>query len=241
MKSMLGESLAVATVTMSGIEGDRAFALRRTDGALVSAKRVKEMFGFHARLSSSGVVGIEFPNGRLIAWGDPGIDAALSDALGFEVQLVERGDAGIERIAMGETSDTTEGEGEFHTATGFFDSTEMHLLSTRSLRAARSLYPEGDWDPLRFRPNILIDTGPGSAFDIEEWSGRLVGVGGDAIFEIVKGCTRCVMTTHPQEGLPQDRHVLETLARHNRNTLGALARVAEQGAISVGDPVWLED
>lgn len=233
--------MATATVTMGGIEGDRAFALRRGDGALISAKRVKEMFGFHARLSSAGVVGIEFPDGRLIAEGDPEIDHALTDALGFEVQLVQRSDAGIERIAMGETSDTTEGEGEFHTTTGFFDSTEMHLLSTRSLRAARSIYPEGDWDPRRFRPNVMLDTGPGSAFDLEEWSGRLLGIGNEAIFEIVKGCTRCVMTTHPQESLPQDRQILETLARHNRNTLGALATVAEQGTIAAGDPVWLEE
>jgi hypothetical protein len=53
------------------------------------------------------------------------------------------------------------------------------------------------------------------------------------------------MTTLAQDGLPADRDVLRTLARHNRQELlgstwtclGAYASVVEGGRVSVGDTV----
>jgi uncharacterized protein YcbX len=236
VKSMLGERLQQTAVNADGIEGDRRFALRvLSDGSLVSAKRVPEMFDFHARISRSRMLGIEFPDGSLHAGDAPGLDALLSRALGRQVTLAEVGDSFVERIGMGASADSTEGEGHFETTHGFHDSADVHLLTTAQLEVARALYPAGDWDRRRFRPNLFIESDVTGA-DLAP--GIVIGVGQDLRLEVVKGCSRCVMTTHPQEDLEKDPQILRTLARGLGNILGTLTSVVETGTITVGDEVW---
>jgi uncharacterized protein YcbX len=238
VKSMLGERLQQTAVDAEGIEGDRRFALRSlADGSLVSAKRVPEMFDFHARLSRSGILGIEFPDGSLYAGDAPGLDVLLSQVLDRQVGLVEVGDSLVERIGMGASADTTEGEGQFETTHGFHDSADVHLLTTTQLEVARTIYPTGEWDRRRFRPNLFIE----SDVTGDLAPGIVVGVGSEVRLEVVKGCSRCVMTTHPQEDLEKDPQILRTLARDLGNTLGTLTAVVETGMVAVGDEVWTDD
>ncbi len=237
VKSMLGEQVPRATIDLGGVEGDRVYALRDVhDSSLISAKRVAELFGFHARLARSGMLGIEFPDGVLMAYEAPGLDARLSKVLGRQVTLVRLDDSDVERIGMGATADSTEGEGYFETSAGFHDSSDIHLLTTAQLEHVRPLYPQGDWDRRRFRPNLLISSAedaPGPT------PGTIIQVGAAVCLEVIKACSRCVMTTHPQEDLPHDRQILATLARQTSNALGTLCRVTEAGAIAAGDEVWV--
>ena len=41
----------------------------------------------------------------------------------------------------------------------FFDAAVVHLVTTATLDRLRSLYPEGRFEPRRFRPNIIVATG----------------------------------------------------------------------------------
>lgn len=237
VKSMLGERIPRVAIDLGGVEGDRVYALRdAADSGLISAKRFAEMFGFHARLARSGMLGIEFPDGVLMADNAPGLDARLSKVLGREVTLVRLGGSGIERIKTGTTADSTQGTGYFETAAGFHDSSDVHLLTTAQLERARSLYPQGDWDRRRFRPNLLIST-DGATPDPEP--GAVIQIGTSVRLEVARGCSRCVMTTHAQEDLPQDRQILATLARKSGNVLGTLCGVANTGEVTTGDEVWL--
>jgi uncharacterized protein len=239
VKSMLGEQTPRAAIDLDGMEGDRTYALRdATDSGLVSAKRVAELFGFHARLARSGMLGIEFPDGVLMAGNAPGLDARLTKVLGREVTLVRLGESGTERIKTGTTAASTEGEGYFETSAGFHDSSDVHLLTSAQLERARSLYPQGDWDRRRFRPNLLIRSDePALALDPDP--GAILEIGTSVRLEVKKGCTRCVMTTHAQEDLPQDRQILATLARETANVLGTLCSVTVVGDVAVGDEVWM--
>jgi uncharacterized protein YcbX len=96
----------------------------------------------------------------------------------------------------------------------------------------------------RFRPNLVIGGTDADA----EYGWKRVGVG-EAVLEIVKPCTRCVMTTIDQErGVKTGKEPLATLGRAyflSGRVQGAIfaenAIPTRLGAISVGDPLAVLD
>src|SRR5271157_1076671 len=89
VKSMLGEKLAELNVTLHGVVGDRAWALREhTTGRIVSAKKYPKMFEMRAVYEGSpdggalAPVGITIPDGRTIHADDPDASDILSSVLG---------------------------------------------------------------------------------------------------------------------------------------------------------------
>ncbi len=128
------------------------------------------------------------------------------------------------------------------------DLAAMHVLATSTLRRMADAHPDGNWDPRRMRPNILIDDSadPG---DEDDWLGCDVHIGEQAVVHIVGPTPRCVMTTLPQPGLPKDSNVLKTVARVNMKEMGALgqfpcagsyAEVVAPGVVRRGDPIRFE-
>jgi uncharacterized protein YcbX len=236
VKSLLGEELDSAGVTVAGIEGDRVYALRDGD-AVLSAKRTGSLFGAAARYLD-GHVEVRWPDGTTSRDGDGDLDAKLSQLSGREVVLTDRSRAGTVDIVTGPDSTTTEGpDGRFSPPQGtFFDSAPIHLLTTSSLAHLRALYPDGSVDERRFRPNIVVDTGTDAVVQEQGWIGREVSIG-PVVVRVIKSCKRCVMTTHAQSELPQDRGILKTLARSTGNSLGVLAEVITPGIVRVNDPV----
>jgi hypothetical protein len=124
----------------------------------------------------------------------------------------------------------------------FQDVSPVTIMTTASLRAAHRQHASGDWDPRRFRPNLLLEV-PGEDFIENEWAGRRLTVGG-AVLEVMGPTPRCVMTTLAQQELPADRAVLRTVATCNRvevggfgrfACLGAYASVVSPGVVAVGD------
>jgi uncharacterized protein YcbX len=186
------------------------------------------------------MVGIEFPDGFLAVPGTEELDRRLSRVLRREVRVIPRPDGGTRRIKMGASADTTEGESSFETSHGFFDSAPLHLLTTSSLEAARRLHPTGTWDPRRFRPNLLVETPEETGFVWEGWRRRTLGIGAGLRVDLLRRCSRCVMTTHAQEELPADRDILRTIATQNQNLLGMLGAIVEAGGVAIGDEVWLD-
>jgi hypothetical protein len=130
----------------------------------------------------------------------------------------------------------------------FVDLAALQLVSTASLARLAALAPDSSIVTRRFRPSLVIDTGPAvDGFVENEWRGRRARLGG-ATIAFTDPSPRCVMTTVAQGDLPADLEVLRTLARHNRidtpglgnfACLGIYAEVAEPGAVAVGDPLVL--
>jgi uncharacterized protein YcbX len=132
---------------------------------------------------------------------------------------------------------------EFESPPGtYYDVYPLHLMTTASLRSLERLTPGSRADVRRFRPNVLISTpdDPDNPFPEEAWAGRKVACG-DAVFEVVSACPRCVMITHEVDDLPKDRALLRTVIRHARQNLGVYATVVTPGEITVGDEVRLID
>ena len=126
------------------------------------------------------------------------------------------------------------------------DVSPVTVLTTASLRAAAALHPDGDWDPRRFRTNVLIDL-DADGFVENTWLGADLTIG-DVVLNIMAPTPRCVMTTLAQADLPPDRAVLQTVAAHNRAEvadigvfacLGVYASVVNGGDLTVGDRVVL--
>src|SRR5580658_2129280 len=94
VKSMLGEELSETDITVGGVVGDRAWALREiVTGKIVSAKKFARMFEFRASYDSppsadaSAPVTIQLPDGKKIHASDPDASEIVSAALGRKVRL----------------------------------------------------------------------------------------------------------------------------------------------------------
>jgi len=272
VKSMLGESLTTAHVGVSGIAGDRTYALVDVEsGKVASAKDPRKwasLLEFRARYDGDPTTAnlvVAGPDGAEIRTGAPDLDERLSAAVGRPVRLATDsadstydyvwevdGIAPDDVITGSQTSTTAEGKPvstmplAFMAPGTFQDVAPITILTTGALRWMASLYPEGDWNPVRFRMNFLVDT-DGIDTPEQEWQGRRLHVG-EVELEVTSVAPRCVMTTLPQQGLDRDRKILQTIARHNMQPfaglgqwacLGLYANVVQPGTVSAGDELTL--
>ncbi len=251
VKSMLGEKLETATLTERGVQGDRQFALIDVEtGHVVSAKNPRRwptMFSFQARLvpGSSMSVEVTLPDGQIMTEYTRDVDAILSERLGRTVRftnvppaqpVLEQYAPNLDGLSERDSETTVK-----IPPTTFFDEAPVHLLTTATLQALRSRYPDGRFDARRFRPNVVIDAGTSAvAFLENDWKGRIVAIGAQVRLEVTSLCARCVMTTLPQKGLPQDLAILRTAVQYNHGMVGVLATVVTPGAVHAGDIVRLE-
>lgn len=224
VKSLQGERLDTAELTPDGIAGDRRYAIfDSTTGLGLTARRVPELLFAAARMRDDGSAEITLPDGSIAA-----DDDALSIWLGRPVHLRSSDDHAIRQY---ENPFDTEHESQWRAFTGaqgpFHDSsqTRVSLVSTSTL---------GEWDPRRFRSNVLLDGAGEDAF-----VGETIHLG-DAVLDISKRVGRCVMITRPQlGGVAADPDVLRTLARERDACLAIGALVVRPATVRVGDRLGL--
>jgi uncharacterized protein YcbX len=223
VKSMQGESLDQVELDNDGLLGDRRCALFDIEtGHGLTARREPRLLLASARWVD-GRAEITLPDGSLA-----NDDATLSAWLGHAVTL-RTCDAAITRSYEVPLDIDTEAEeswvawegplGAFHDSTR----TRVSLVSKTTL---------GEWDPRRFRANVLLD-GDGE----DELVGTTVLIGG-AVLTVEKPIDRCIMVTRPQPGgIERDLDVLKTINRERAGNLAIGALVATPGLITVGDAV----
>ena len=254
VKSMMGEELNASELTERGLLGDRAYALiDQVEGRIASAKNPRKwphLFDFRAiyveppRRDRPAPIRITFPDGRTSTTGQAGLDDLCSTALGRAVALLTKAP---ERPQLEEYWLDMDGLAHRETVTventlanGFFDCAPVHLLTTATLERLRQLYPQGRFEPRRFRPNIIVDVGGGAAgFAESAWIGRTLAIGDEVRLQVNDPCGRCVMTTLPQYDLPKDPGILRTAVQHNKGAVGVYASVLRGGTVRRGDPVRL--
>jgi uncharacterized protein YcbX len=250
VKSMQGEELNAADVTMAGLLGDRRFAVvDQATGKVAGAKNPRKWPGFFQLrasyvsppLSGSALpaVRVTLPDGRSVTSEEEDLPKLLSEALGRDVAF-----AGATPSTAASAEDYMVDSGEvieWELPSGtFFDCAPVHLVTTATLDALRSLYPAGRFEPRRFRPNIIVATGPdASGFVENDWVGREMAIGDSTRLRVVMTTGRCVMTTLPQFDLPKDSGILRTAAEHNGAAVGVYAEVLAGGMVRRGDLVTL--
>lgn len=229
VKSMLGERVERIWLDQRGAVGDRLYAVRDEAGKFGSGKttrrfqRIDGLFRFRSSYDGDMPL-ITFPDGLTLRGDEPEIHAALSAQLGLPVTLACEADV------------------------SHFDDGPLHLLTTDSLRALRSLgashlagadgQAKATLDHRRFRPNIFIESQAGG-FAEETWLGRDIAVGPSVQLRVVKRADRCVMVTMAQADLTDDPRILRAVAHANDACLGVFAEPLVPGSISVGDSIRL--
>jgi len=129
----------------------------------------------------------------------------------------------------------------------FLDVFPVSVITTSTLRKLKALSPASVFDEQRFRMNVVVKT-LDDGFIENSWVSNDLAMGTGAQLSVAMLDPRCVMTTLPQPGLPQDLEVLRTLVTHNRVELpgmgnfpcaGVYAVVHTQGKVRVEDPVFI--
>jgi len=180
---------------------------------------------------------VTLPDGTSVTSEEAELPKLLSEALGRDVVFSGASDS---MSASGEDYVIDADEVvEWDLPPGtFFDCAPVHLVTTATLDTLRSLYPAGRFEPRRFRPNIIVATGPGaSGFAENSWVGREVAIGDSVRLRVFMATGRCVMTTLPQFDLPKDSGILRTAAQHNGAAVGVYAEVLSGGRVRRGDLV----
>jgi hypothetical protein len=221
VKSLQGERVTTSHVDRRGLDGDRRWAIVDVaSGYTLTARRVPELLYASAAIDPDGDVRITLEHGAVVR-----SDAELSDWLGRRVELVTAGQRG----GLYETPVDPEDEGgawrQWRGPGGaFHDSarTQVSIVSTTSV---------GEWDPRRFRANVVVDAG-----GEDDLVGSTLSVG-SAQLEIVKRIDRCVVVTRAQPGIARDLDVWRRLRQDRDACIGVAATVSTPGTIAVGDEI----
>ncbi|MGZ4675390.1 MAG: MOSC domain-containing protein [Acidimicrobiia bacterium] len=241
VKSLQGEPLEAAVIEESGLSGDRGWGiLDRETGMVLTARRVPSLLLASSRLTDAGIE-LRLPDGDVLDAPSAHADDVLSTWIGRPVALVaaESVGAGVGEYFEDATDDTSAVVSWTMPRGRFVDALPLLIITTASLRAGRTLHPDGAWETRRFRPNIVIDV-EDEGWVEDAWSGRTLRVGGAELQPAVR-CERCTMVTRPQPGLDRDVDVFKALARHHGATFGVWTAVRTPGAVRVGDEVTLAD
>jgi len=259
VKSMMGEELNAAEVTERGVVGDRQFAVVDTEtGKVAGAKNPRRwgnFFEFRAAYveppksaSKLPAVRVTLPDGAVVTSDQPDLSEVLSRAFGREVAFAEAQHRDESPEAQAEEYwpdieglDFRDTVTDFELPAGtFFDLAVVHILTTATIDRLRSLHPEGRFEVRRFRPNIVVATGPDERGFVEnDWIDRTIAIGDEVRLRVTGPCPRCVMTTLAQGDLPKDAGILRAAAQNNQANVGVYADVVASGTIRRGDSVTL--
>ena len=231
LKSAAPVTLDAASVEARGLVGDRRWMIVDADGKFVTARKHPRLVLIRARIDGDGLM-LEAPGmpsltvtadaqaERLATaiWKDrvmamtaaAAADRWISEYLGVAARFVHI-DSGVTRAvnpAYARPGDEV----------GFADGFPLLLISQASLDGLNERLAQAV-PMLRFRPNVVV---AGTAAHAEDdW--RSVRIG-EVRFDVVKPCTRCVLTTvDPATGcFDAQGEPLRTLTRYRRSEKGVL-------------------
>lgn len=209
--------MAAADVTELGIVGDRSWGVVDDEtGMVLTGRREPRLLMATAHLESDRPV-ITVEGSQQMHNDDD-----LSVWLGKSVTLTRAGEEG----GTYENPRDYENDDDWTTWQG--PGGAWHD-SARARVSIASLGTMGEWDPRRFRSNLIVS---GSGED--DLVDHRVTIG-ETVLLVVKPIDRCVMVTRPQPGLDRDLDVLRTINRARSSKLAVGAVVIEPGRIVEGD------
>jgi uncharacterized protein YcbX len=237
LKSGAGEALDALRLRPDGVVGDRRWAVADEDGTLVSAKHPRRggpLLHVSARFDDSdGSTTLDVPGGRQVLAGSSEADEAISALLQRPVHLVRDVTPNLrltrrwpdqqELVPEWEPSAQAGADAVTKVAAGgrldsFVDYGAVHVVTTAGLEAL-SAARSSKVDPLRFRPNVLVDgigeLSPGMHLQI-----------GDVVLRVDLPTPRCVVPGLAQCDITEDMSVLKAVAQQDRKQVATLGRAA---------------
>ena len=222
VKSMRGEILPAATLTLQGVPEDRRYAFvqaaSRSAFPWLTARQLPDLLRYTPAVgmekSGEVVVSVTTPDGRKLP-----ID---SEELAREIE-------------------TRSGRALFllHDGRGSYDAAPISLISRQTV--ARIAEESGtEVNPWRFRPNLLVDLQDEGAFEELNWVGRILRIGDTARVAITEADQRCMMITLDPESVIPSPSVLRTVVKQHHQCAGVYGTVLTPGEVRIGDAISLE-
>jgi len=211
VKSMGGEPLRSVELGNGGMPFDRRYAVMDSDpnraGKPLTSRNEKRLLGYCAKVRDN-VAYVRTPTGEEHDVHDPAWIEALSAEIAKPVTLQSF-------------------ENAIH------DDADILVINAASLRALAAEY--GTFvNPLRFRPNFVVDSADLKPFAEEAWDGHDIAVG-DALLRVQYPCDRCVLTTIDPETLVTDPSFLRLVVEKHGGRFGMYCSVVRSGSVALGD------
>lgn len=123
-----------------------------------------------------------------------------------------------------------------------FDVMPVSVCSVASVEGVRRRANGAAVDERRFRPNFYVSGV--EAHGEDEWIGRRVGIGPEAVVLVRLRDPRCVITTHSPDGGETDLNTLKIIAGYRTDqpkevNFGVYGTVEREGDVAVGDEIVL--
>jgi len=217
VKSMGAEPLAEIEVSWHGFAGDRRWAFVR-DG-----------------LERSGFPWLTIrERSNLCHYLPSFVDPSKPDASRSVVRTPSGDELDVSDPAL--AAELGEGVRVIKQNRGVFDAAPLSLISTQSVAALGAL-AGSELDPLRFRPNLLVEAS--EPFEEETWVGSVLRVGGMRM-RVDRQDERCVVVNVDPVTSERNPAVLRAVAQERGNCAGVYGSPVSPGLVTVGDPVVLE-
>jgi uncharacterized protein len=217
VKSMAAEPLEEVEVAWAGFAGDRRWAfvrsgIERSGFPWMTIRQRSNMGEYRPSFvdpsrPDDSRTVVRTPTGDELEVVDPGLAAELGE--GVRVIKQDR---------------------------GVFDAMPLSLISTQSVAALGALVGS-ELDPLRFRPNLLIEAS--EPYEEESWVGSVVRIGGMAM-RVDQQDERCAIVTVDPVTSERNPAVLRAIAQQRDTCMGVYGSTVTPGRVAVGDPVVLE-
>lgn len=210
VKAMAGEPLESAQFGWAGLEGDRRYAFVRSEDRShfpwLTIRQVPALTTYVPAFSN-GAVRVRTPAGRELDLGSAALAEELAAAHGSPVHLLQ-------------------------SSRGLFDAFPVSVISLQTVAGLSELVGR-ELEPLRFRPNIVIDA-PGDAFPEEAWIGREVRIG-DTRLRLDLRDKRCMVINFDPHTAERDPAVLRAVAQHRETCAAVYGSCVAPGELRVGD------
>lgn len=251
IKSIAGISLKKSFAGERGLEYDRRWMLIDENKKFITQRKYHEMALINLKLegdhmilshSSKDIGEIEIPlkineGDRIqsaiwsddveVIWPNLTADRWFSEVLNTKCRLVYLPDDSKRQIDPDYVAKPMN--------TSLSDGYPYLLANTKSLDDIREKTGL-DLEMKRFRPNLVVNAN--DAFDEDNWKNLRIG---DLVFEVVKPCARCVMTTIDPETGMTGKEPLKTLATYRKKNgkvlFGQNTIIKSEGVIRVGDEI----
>jgi uncharacterized protein YcbX len=256
LKSAAAERLIAARIGKHGLDGDRTWTCLDADGTIGSAKQPRlwgRLLEVEATVVADEVV-VNVPGREPATAGGPEADEAVSTWLGRPVRLTRTAPQQLRRHhwwpdepgMIPEWSAAAEPGSDdvldIRASGGrFFDFGAVHLVTTGALERLSAEHGR-QVDPIRFRPNLILD------LPTDPEPGQRIRLGPEAVLEVKVPTPRCVIPSLAHDHRPADAALLKTLARHHRievpgfgraTCFGFYADVITEGPVRNGDAITL--
>jgi len=223
VKSMQGEALPSAALTLQGFAEDRRYAFvqatSRSSFPWLTARELPELLYYRTSVEKAGT---------------PEVAVTVATAHG-ENWPVDSEDL---RKAL----EARSGKPLFllRDYRGSYDVAPVSLISRQTV--ARIAEESGTKENAgRFRPNLLLDLNDAGPFDELRWVGKTLRIGNAARIAVTEVDQRCMMITLDPATGKSSPEILKCLVQEHGQSAGIYATVLTPGEVRAGDPVLLED